>query len=59
MGRATLEIRVLMSVSRHNSEQDRLDDRAAERLHQDIEALIRNEPNYERIVLWTEGPSER
>lgn len=42
MGRQTKTIQVTTSVSRHNSEQDRIDDEALERLRKKIEEAVTN-----------------
>lgn len=57
MGRETKEIRVVCSVSRHNSEQDRQDDESLEWLENMIKAIVAAEHAAGAFYsAWVEGP---
>ena len=56
MGYDAYNLRIPITVSRHNSEQDREDDAAAADLREDIEELIASNPRYARVAsLGVEG----
>lgn len=50
MGRETRYIKIPCNVSRHNSEQDRLDDAAVDRLKAAIASLIEDDSEYSRVA---------
>lgn len=60
MGREVCErgVRVICAVSRHNSEQDAIDDALVEEMQQRIRDAVRpivEDPRYDRVVSFTEG----
>ena len=50
MGYEIGSLRVAFRVSKHNSEQDVLDQEAVESLYNEIENLVDSNPEYNRIV---------
>lgn len=56
MGYDTRRITITAAVSRHNSEQDRLDDEALLSLRWELDKLIADNPSYARVVSFVDGP---
>jgi len=60
MGREIWErgVRVICSVSRHNSQQDEIDDALVEEMQQRIRDAVRpilEDPRYEDVISFTDG----
>lgn len=55
MGRQTGKIEVCVRVSRHNSQQDKDDDAAVERLKEEIQMMVDADPDYSRVVWSVQG----
>lgn len=56
MGYDTRKIKIIGRVSRHNSEQDAIDDQLWDDLREVIDSLIFCNPEFKRVVSIVDGP---